>query len=259
MWNRDANSEDELDIKDRQQYQQQEPQMVPDKMLSSSKQTSAANQLVNVEPVTPPASMGKRKASTPAKDPQGFSGWDTSDDEFDRQLLDRFPIGAHLPLSNTAYDLIREKRKFLNEKTSNDIEKIRTRKPIRILTRQEKQNMERAPIVFLQDRFKGPQSTIKTKLGRKIDQVARKTGAIASKIKKPGVFVAQFKILENGLIVNCSPHTAWVREDGKQPGLLDTMISLLYQTHGSTENAAQQPLKTLLLINNYPEQNLVFQ
>ena len=47
--------------------------------------------------------------------------------------------------------------------------------------------------------------------------MARKLGTIARKIKKPGVFGAQFKILENGSISNYSPHTAWVREDGKQP------------------------------------------
>ena len=104
----------------------------------------------------------------------------------------RFPIGAHLPLTNTAYDLIKEKRKFLNEKTSHNIEKMKTRIPIRTLTPQEKQKMERAPIVFLKDRFKG----------QKINQVARKSGTIARKIKKPGVFGAQFKILENGSIIN---------------------------------------------------------
>ena len=76
--------------------------------------------------------------------------------------------------------------------------------------------MEREPIVFLKDRFKGPQATINTKLGQKINQVARKSGTIAMKINKPDVFGAQFKILENGSISNYSPHTAWVREDGKQ-------------------------------------------
>ena len=80
--------------------------------------------------------------------------------------------------------------------------------------------MEWAPIVFLEDRFKGPQATINTKLGQKIDQVARKSGTIARKIKNPGVFGAQIKILENGSIINYSPHTAWVREDGKQPRVI---------------------------------------
>ena len=165
MWNRDVNGEDELEINYRQN--QQEPQLVPDNVPSSSRNTTVAKQTVAAEPVTPPAAMGKRKASTPAKDRQGFGGWDTSDEEFDRQLLVRFPIGAHLPLSNTAYDLIKEKRKFLSEKTGNDIVKIRTGIPIRTLTVQEKQNMERAPIAFLKDRFKGPQATINAKLGQK--------------------------------------------------------------------------------------------
>ena len=80
--------------------------------------------------------------------------------------------------------------------------------------------MERAPIVFLKDRFKGPQSTINPKLGQKLNQVARKLGTIARKIKKSDVFGAQFKFLENGSISNYSPHTAWVREDGKQPRVI---------------------------------------
>ena len=58
--------------------------------------------------------------------------------------------------------------------------------------------MERAPVVFLKDRFKGPLAKINAKLGQKNNQTARKTGTIARKIKKPGVFGAQFKILENG-------------------------------------------------------------
>ena len=40
------------------------------------------------------------------------------------------------------------------------------------------------------------------------------------KIEKPGVFGAQFKILQNGSIVNYSPHTSWVWEDGKQPRVI---------------------------------------
>ena len=58
--------------------------------------------------------------------------------------------------------------------------------------------------MFRKDRFKGPQSTINAKLGQKIKHVVR-------------VFGVQFKTLENGSIVNHSPHTAWIREDGKQP------------------------------------------
>ena len=197
MWNRDVNSEDELDINYRQS--QHEPQLVPDNKPSSPKRTTVTKPTVAAEPVTP---SGNRKATTPAEELHRFGGWNSSDEEFDRQLLARFPIGAHLPLTNTAYDLIKEKRKFLSEKTGHNIEKIRTRIPIRTLTAQEKQKMERALIVFLKDRFKGPQATINTKLGQKIDQVVRKSGTIARKINKPGVFGAQFKILENGLIIN---------------------------------------------------------
>ena len=169
MWNRDMNSKDVLDINYRQR--QQEPQLVPDNLPSSSKSTTVNKPTVAAEPVT---LSGKRKATTPAEKPHRLNEWDSSDEEFDRQLLARFPIGAHLPLTNTAYDLIEEKRKILNKKTGHNIENERTRIPMRTLTAQEKQKMERAPIVFLKDRFKGPQSTINPKLGQKIDRSGQK-------------------------------------------------------------------------------------
>ena len=61
MWKRDANSEDELDIKYRQH---QEPQSVRDNMPTSSPQLAATNQTVDAEPVTPPASMGEKSDHT---------------------------------------------------------------------------------------------------------------------------------------------------------------------------------------------------
>ena len=109
--------------------------------------------------------------------------------------------------------------------------------------------MEKAPKAFLKDRFKGPQSTINTKLGQKINQVARKTGNIARKIKKTREFGAPFKILENGSIMNYSPHTAWVREDGKQPRVIRHDGLAFVPDRRVYVNAAQQPLKTLLHIN----------
>ena len=45
-------------------------------------------------------------------------------------------------------------------------------------------------------------------------------GSIARKTKNPETFGAQFKIIENGAIMNYSPHTAWIREDGKQPRVI---------------------------------------
>ena len=126
----------------------------------------------------------EEEENKPHQQPAGANSWDTSDDEIDRQLMEKFPIGAHLPLSNIPYDLINEKCKFLKENTKNDISQIRTRKTIRTLTNQEKPNIERAPLVLLKDRFKGPQTTINTKLGQKIEQIARKTDNIAKKAKK---------------------------------------------------------------------------
>ena len=110
------------------------------------------------------------------------------DEEFDQALLKKFPIGAHLPLNNIPYDLQKIKRSFLADNPEHVIANIRTRKPIRWLTQQEKQRIERAPLVFLKDRFKGPQDTIDPKLGKRMEQVARKSGTIARKTKKSGVF-----------------------------------------------------------------------
>ena len=167
------------------------------------------------------AGTGKKTPSAIcSKQPLGVNEWDTSDNEFDRQLLEKFLIGAHLHLSNIQYDLINENGKFLKENAENDIAKLRTRKSIRTLTKQDKQNTERAPLIFLKDRFEGPQTTINTQLGHKLEQIAHKTGRIARKIKKPGFFGAQFKILENGSIVNSLPRTAWVWENGKQPWVM---------------------------------------
>ena len=43
--------------------------------------------------------------------------WDTSDGKFDRQLKEKFPIGAHLPLSIIPYDMISVKCEFLKDNT----------------------------------------------------------------------------------------------------------------------------------------------
>ena len=118
MWNRDINSEDEMDINYRQK--QNDFELMADNQPSSSKSTTRNKTTVAAKPISP---SGKRKATTQVEKPLRPDGWDSSDEEFDRQLLARFPIGEHLPLTNAAYDLIKEKRKFLNEKTGRNIEK----------------------------------------------------------------------------------------------------------------------------------------
>ena len=116
MWNRDANSEDELDINYRQK--QNEPQLAPDNMPSSSKSTTSNKTTVAAKPITP---SGKRKATTQFEKPLRPDGWDSSDEESDRQLLARFPIGAHLPLTNTAYDLIKKNVNFSTKKPATTL------------------------------------------------------------------------------------------------------------------------------------------
>ena len=203
IWNREANSEDELDVV-------YKPTYLPEPLC---------------EPAGP-SSMGIRSKTigqrqTPPETKKHISLSDTDEDEqFDQALLQKFPIGAHLPLNNIPYDLQKVKRSFLAENPKHDIANIRTRKPIRWLTQQEKHKLEKAPLVFLKDRFKGPQNTIDPALGKRLEQVARKSGTIARKTKNAGVFGPQFKVIENGSIINYSPHTAWVREDGKQPRVI---------------------------------------
>ena len=135
MWNRDADIEDELDITYRQQH---DPPETPHNLPTFSRQSDATSKTVETEPLTPSETKAKKKSAISVKQPPGISSWDTSDDKIDCQFMERFSIGAHLPLCNIAYDLINEKRKFLKENTSNDIAKLRTRKPIRTLTKQEK-------------------------------------------------------------------------------------------------------------------------
>ena len=85
------------------------------------------------------ANPGKRRAKVQPEllNQQDTITLESSDDDYDEQLIKNFPIGAHLPLSNKPYDPLKLKRSFLMEK-SNNLETLRTRKPIRSLTNPEK-------------------------------------------------------------------------------------------------------------------------
>ena len=109
----------------------------------------------------------KRKKATarPQHQPAGASNWDSSDDDFDCQPVEKFPIGAQLPLSNKPYDMINVKREVLKENTKNDISIKKTRKPIRTLTNRKNKTSKEAPLVLVKYRFKDTQSTINAKLG----------------------------------------------------------------------------------------------
>ena len=223
MWNREVNSEDELDLKFKHQGKPTlDHQYVPEPIFNPvpPAQNNVEQSTIEV-PRRTTTNSGKQR---PKNQQDTFPNTDaftldSSDEEFDRRLLQNFPIGAHLPLSIKPYEIKSLKESFLKEKT-NDFENLRTRKPIRLLTRQEKQTLQRAPLLFLKDRFKGPAHTIDPKTGLRLEQIARKTGTIARKTKNLGTFGAQFKIIENGAIINYSPHTAWIREDGKQPRVI---------------------------------------
>ena len=159
-----------------------EPTFTPVETVDTETATTTANPQGTTCTSTD-ANPGKRPAQV---QPEPLNQQDTitlesSDDEYDEQLK-KFPIGAHLPLSNKPYDALKLKRSFLMEK-SNNLETLRTRKPIRSLTNQEKQSLQRAVLVFLKDRFKGPAHTIDPKTRRRLEQVARKSGTNHEKLK----------------------------------------------------------------------------
>ena len=68
-------------------------------------------------------------------------------------------------------------------------------------------------------RYKGLQTTVDKNTEKRIDQVARKTIRIATKVKDPRTFEQKYKNID-GKILTYTPHTAWVQTFGKKPTLL---------------------------------------
>ena len=191
MWNREANSEDDLDLTYKVQNKNtREHQYVLEPSFNTvPADGTGINTQQNIwdtrqcTTTNPGKQRAKHQSDTSAN--ADTITLESSDEEFDRLLLKKFPIGAHLPLSYKPCDLKKLKESFLTEKTNN-FEYLRTRKPIRPRTNQEKQNTKRAPIIFLKDRFKGPAHTINPKAWLRLEHIARKTGTIARKIKIRG-------------------------------------------------------------------------
>ena len=65
-------------------------------------------------------------------------------------------------------------------------------------------------------RYKGLQTTVDKNTKKRIDQVARKTIRIATKVKDPRTFEQKFTT-KDGKLLTYTPHTAWVQTFGKQP------------------------------------------
>ena len=60
---------------------------------------------------------------------------------------------------------------------------------------------------------------METNIKRHIQQVARKTVRLATKVKDPKTFEQKYKTIDGKILMRI-PHTAWVQTKGKQPGLL---------------------------------------
>ena len=68
-------------------------------------------------------------------------------------------------------------------------------------------------------RYKKVQRTIDKNTEKRIEQVARKTIRLATKVKGPKIFEQKYKTIE-GKIFTYTLHNAWVQSFGKQPRLL---------------------------------------
>ena len=68
-------------------------------------------------------------------------------------------------------------------------------------------------------RYKGLQTTVDKNTKKRVDQVARKTIRIATKVKDPRTIEHKYKTID-GKIFTFTPHTAWVQTFEKQPTLL---------------------------------------
>ena len=141
MWDREVNSEDELDLKfkqkptpDHQYVPEPTFNPAPPAQIKTEQNATEANQRTNTN-------SGKRRAHNQpdAVTHTDAVTLDSSDEEFDRRLLQKFPIGAHLPLSNKSYETRSLQESFLREKC-NDFENLRTRKSHKTLntTRKKK-------------------------------------------------------------------------------------------------------------------------
>ena len=119
MWNREVNSKDELDLKFKQQGKStSDHQYVPEPIFNPlpPAQNNGDQNAIEVSPSTA-TNSGKQQwkyqqDTLPNTDAITL---DSSDEEFDRRLLQKFPIGAHLPLSNKPYEIKSLKESFLKK------------------------------------------------------------------------------------------------------------------------------------------------
>ena len=118
MWDREKNSDDEVDLvykdtgaresmpptqKDLQYLR--EPNFTP----VENEPATETNNLQGPTCTSAAQNPGKRRAKVQPelRSHQGMITLETSDDDYDRQLLQKFPIGAHLLVSNKLYDALK--------------------------------------------------------------------------------------------------------------------------------------------------------
>ena len=78
-------------------------------------------------------------------------------------------------------------------------------------------------------RYESVQTTLDKNTGKRIEQVARKTIRIATKVKDPKTFEQKYKTIDRK-ILTYTPHTAWVQTFGKQQRLFRNSGAAFSQT-----------------------------
>ena len=70
----------------------------------------------------------------------------------------------------------------------------------------------------LNNRYTGIQTSTDKNISKRLEQVARKSIRVATKVKDSKTFQQKYKTID-GTILTYTPHTAWVQTFGKQPRL----------------------------------------
>ena len=130
MWDRENNSDDELDLvykgtDARNTKTKRSPilagtHLYPNGLWKHTTAKTTANPRGTTCTSTD-VNPGKQRAKVQPdpRNQQDAITLETSVDQYDEQLLKKFPIGAHSPLSNKPYDALKLKRSILMEKYNN--------------------------------------------------------------------------------------------------------------------------------------------
>ena len=136
----------------------------------------------------------------------------------DRRNFTKLPLPAEV-----MHDLQRWSEDELSIKRDHKLQMPRDLTNSDVTTQQKDTGANSKTIEIVKDklnvRYKKLQTTVDKNTKKRIDQVARKTKRIATKLKNTRFFEQNYKTID-GKKLTYTPHTAWVQTFGKQPRLL---------------------------------------